>query len=257
MDLKRRVDTARALADEAASLALDHFQRRAELRVEKKGLQDLVSRADREVEALIRDRLAQAFPNDALLGEEGGGGTAEGTWVVDPIDGTTNFLRGLPHWGVSIGFVLRGRVELGVIHAPALGERYVATRGGGATLNGERIRVSDTSALPEALLGLGSSRRTPLPPYTERLAALLQAGVEYRRLGSATMHFAAVARGSLDGYFEAHLSAWDACAGLLLVEEAGGRTNDFLAGDGLREGNAALVAGPGLYPALAAALGVG
>src|SRR6516225_6082019 len=111
--LKHRLSIAITVAQEAGALALDYFQRREELVIEHKGPQDLVSKADREVETLIRRRFAEAFPTDGMLGEEQGGATAKALWVVDPIDGTTNFLHGLAHWGVSISFVLDGRNELG------------------------------------------------------------------------------------------------------------------------------------------------
>jgi myo-inositol-1(or 4)-monophosphatase len=248
--LESRLDTALAVAAEAGALALSHFERRSELVVEYKGPQDLVSKADREVETLIRRRFAEAFPTDGMLGEEQGGGTARALWVVDPIDGTTNFLHGLPHWGISIAFVLDGVCELGVILAPVLKETYAARRGGGASCNGAPIRASACTSFSEALVGFGSSKRHPLDGYLQRLGKLLAAGSEYRRLGSAALNLASVACGRLEGYFELHLSSWDALAGMLLVTEAGGRCNDFLRGEGLTKGNVVLAGCAGLYEAL-------
>jgi myo-inositol-1(or 4)-monophosphatase len=259
MDLDARFSAALAIADEAAALALHHFEHRGDLIVELKGLQDLVSAADREVEQLIRARITAQFPEDGLLGEEqGSGGSASSgaLWVIDPIDGTTNFLRGLPHWGVCIAFMAGGRTQHGVILSPVLRERYVARSGGGATCNDRPISVSRTASLGEAVIGFGSNKKTPHQPYVEGLSDLLAEGIEYRRLGCASMNLASVASGKLDGFFEAKLSPWDALAGMLLVREAGGRCNDYLAGDGLTQGNSVLVSNGLLYEQLASAFGV-
>jgi myo-inositol-1(or 4)-monophosphatase len=259
MDLDVRFTAAQSIADQAAQLALHHFANRGTLQIEHKGLQDLVSAADREVEQVIRARLSEQFPEDALLGEEQGSGgppSSRALWVIDPIDGTTNFLRGLPHWGVCIAFVADGRVEHGVIVAPVLGERYLARAGGGATCNDRPLFVSRTASLGEAVIGFGSNKKTPADPYLDSLSRLLDEGIEYRRLGCASMNLASVASGKLDGFFEAKLSAWDALAGMLLVKEAGGRSNDYLAGDGLTQGNSVLVSNGLLYEQLAAAFEV-
>jgi myo-inositol-1(or 4)-monophosphatase len=255
-DLDVRLSTAISVAQEAGALALGYFERREELVIEHKGPQDLVSKADREVETLIRRRFAEAFPTDGMLGEEQGGATARALWVVDPIDGTTNFLHGLAHWGVSISFVLDGMNELGVIYAPVLKETFVARKGGGATLNGKAIRASAVTKPSDAVIGFGSNKRHPLPQYLGILGKVLAAGSEYRRIGSAAMNLASVACGRLDGYYELHLSSWDSLAGMLLVSEAGGRCNDFLAGDGLTKGNAVLVSNAGLYDFLSEATGI-
>lgn len=257
MDLDARSAFAQSLAEEAGALALQYFERRRELQVELKGPQDLVSAADREVESLIRRRVAERFPSDAVLGEEEGGTRAEALWVVDPIDGTTNFLRGLPHYCVSIAFVHQMRIELAVVSAPTLKETFAARVGHGATLNGAPIRVSPCERMDQALLAWGSSRRTPREAYLKALGQLLEEGAEYRRLGSAALNLCQVAAGRLDSFFEAQLSSWDTLAGLLLVREAGGCVNDFLANEGLTRGNAVLAAcTPVIYEALARATGV-
>ena len=259
MDLDARFSAAVAIADEAATLALHHFERRSELTVELKGLQDHVTIADREVEALIRRRICERFPEDGLLGEEqgaGGSSTSSALWVIDPIDGTTNFLHGLPHWGVCIAFCADEVVEHGVIVAPVLRERYVARRGRGAMCNGRPLAVSRTSKLTEALIAFGSNKKSPHGPYVDALNRLLAEGIEYRRLGCASANLTAVASGKLDGFFEARLSPWDALAGMLMVREAGGRCNDYLADDGLLRGNSVMVANQALYETLAAAFGV-
>ncbi len=255
--LDARLTTALAVAAEAGALAHSYFKRRGELTIEHKGPQDLVSQADREVEELIRRRFAAAFPEDGVLGEENGGPSRGPLWVVDPIDGTTNFLHGLAHWGISIAFALEGKVELGVIYSPVLAETYTARRGGGATCNGVPFKASTCTSFADALVGFGSNKRHALPTYLQRLERVLGAGAEYRRLGSAALNLASVAMGRLDAYFEERLSSWDALAGLLLVTEAGGRCNDFLAGpDAMAKGNVVLASSAGLYDPLAEALGL-
>jgi myo-inositol-1(or 4)-monophosphatase len=256
MDLSARLAFAHALADQAGALAVSFFEQRSTLKVEHKGLQDLVSRADRDVESLIRGRINETFPQDTVLGEEAGGTVGESVWCIDPIDGTTNFLRGLPHWSISIGFVHRGVLELGLVWGPTLKERFVAQRGKGATLNGQPIHVSTTARLDEAVIAFGSSRKTGQGPYLAALGTLLASGIEYRRLGSATHNLCQVACGRLDGYYEGRLSPWDAVAGLLIVNEAGGRCNDYLANEGLKKGNAVLATNGLLYAPLSEATGV-
>ena len=256
MDLSGRLALAHSIADTAGALALGFFEQRGALTVEHKGLQDLVSKADRDVETLIRTRIAEAFPQDTILGEEHGGTPGESVWCIDPIDGTTNFLRGLPHWAISIAFVHQNVPQLGVIWGPRLDERFAAQRGKGATLNGQPIHVSKVDRLDQAVVAFGSSRKTAQGPYLAALGSLLSAGIEYRRLGSATHNLCQVACGRLEGYYEGKLSPWDAAAGLLLVTEAGGRTNDYFANDGMRSGNAVLATNGLLYDALSQATGV-
>ncbi len=253
--LTQRLQAAEAMAREAGRLALRYLADPATLDVRLKGAQDMLTAADGAVERLIVDRLRAAFPQDAFLGEEGGrvvGGAVDGPcWVIDPIDGTANFARGLPTWCVSIALVLAGRTELGVIHDPNADLSYTATRGGGAWRNGQRLAVSTTTDLVRATVDTGYSSRTPAPAFGELVTRLLQRGIQVTQCGSAALGLARVADGRLDGYVERHLYAWDALAGLLLIEEAGGRVNDFLAGDGLALGNQTVAATPALYAALA------
>ncbi|MBX5481336.1 MAG: inositol monophosphatase [Myxococcaceae bacterium] len=222
--LDERFATMLEIARGAGSIAHGYFARRGELAIEEKGVQDLVSVADREAEAFIRERIARRFPDDGFFGEEGGEKAARAMWVVDPIDGTTNFLRGLPHYGVSIAFVRDGITEMGAVFAPELGELYAARRGQGATLNGQPLRVTTTRRFAAALIGLGYSKKTPPDAYLETIRALFARDALYRLLGSAALMICQVAAGRVDAFFEAKLSAWDALAGLLIVREAGGRT---------------------------------
>jgi myo-inositol-1(or 4)-monophosphatase len=256
VELDARLEWCLTVAAEAGALAQSYFERREQLVIEHKGPQDLVSAADRDVETLIRARFAERFPSDGMLGEEQGGATAQSLWVVDPIDGTTNFLHGLPHWGISIAFVRDGVCELGVVHAPVLRETFVARRGGGATCNGKPISASACTEMNRAVIGFGSSKKHALDLYLRRLSNVLSQGTEYRRLGSAALNLASVACGRIEGYFEQHLSSWDALAGLLLVTEAGGRCRPFLEGEALTKGNVVLATNAALYETLAAATGI-
>ncbi len=246
-DIDARLEAAVAIIQDAGALALDYFRARDALVIEQKGVQDLVSRADRETEALILSRLQAAFPGDAILGEETGlHGDAPIVWVVDPIDGTDNYLRGNPYWCVAIALVVDGRTELGLTLDPNTGELYLARRGEGAWCNHRRLTISATTAVERAKILLGFSYRCPHEPHAELVGKLLARRCEYGRHGSGALSLAHVAAGRYEGYVELHMNAWDALGGLLLVEEAGGVVNDFLAHDGLRRGNLTYAAAPGI-----------
>ena len=187
---------------------------------------NLVTEMDRRAEAEILERLRDAFPDDAILSEEAGaaGGRSGRRWIVDPLDGTTNYAHGLPLFGVSIALQADGRVVLGIVYDPSRDELFVAERGAGATLNDARIRVSSTASLDESLLVTGfpynirQTRDTNLPEY----AAFSVRARAVRRLGSAVLDLSYVACGRFDDFWELQLGAWDVAAGSLLVEEAGG-----------------------------------
>jgi myo-inositol-1(or 4)-monophosphatase len=254
--LMSRYLTAQAIALEAGRLARRFLMDPANLRVEQKGPQDFVSDADRAVEDLIAGLLSGAFPDDAMVGEEGHGAaeaaTAEALWVVDPIDGTANFVRDLPDWCVSIGLLYHGRPALGVIYVPMVDELYTACRGHGAFCNGRPIRVSAQTAIDGATIGLDYSVSTPSAAHRAHIEAIHAEGGEYRRNGSVAVSLTRVASGRLDGFVELELNAWDVLAGIVLVQEAGGWTNDFLASDGLNRGNPMIAATPGIRDRLLA-----
>jgi myo-inositol-1(or 4)-monophosphatase len=170
--------------------------------------------------------------------------------VVDPIDGTSNFARGIPHFCISIAFVRDGQTEIGVVYQPVLDELYVARRGGGASRNDAPIRVSAVDSMSQAIIEAGWSTRKPRQAYLDVIRELYEAGAQVRRAGSGTLGLAYVADGRNDGYCELHINSWDVLAGLLLIKEAGGWTSDFLANDGLRRGNPVA----GCTPAIADAL---
>ncbi len=227
------------------------FRRPHLLEVDEKGIQDRVSNADRRIELSIRDSLAARFPDDGFLGEEYGetdaaGSRGAGTWVVDPIDGTDCFIFGIPSWCISVAWMQNGRTELGVVFDPVHDEIFTAARGHGAFVNQTPIKAADATDFGAGLVAIGHSLRTDSDQTLAALHRLLSLGGMYHRCGSGALSLAWVAAGRLIGYYEPHMNSWDCLAGLLLVEEAGGWTNDFLDGDGLRTGNAALAAAPAL-----------
>jgi myo-inositol-1(or 4)-monophosphatase len=256
-DLELRLRAACAVAREAGTLAAQHFSDWRSRSVRFKGPHDYLTETDGQVEALIVERLGALFEGDGFLGEEGGGQAHAHTWVIDPIDGTENFARGIPHFCVSLAFVAEGDVSLGVVYHPLTEELFTASRGGGAAVNGRPMHVRSTSDLRLAAVEVGWSNRRPLPDYLALLGRLGATGAGLRRAGSGTLGLVYVADGRLDAYCELHINAWDALAALLMVREAGGWCNDFLAGEGLTRGNAVLATAPGLKDALIGATGIG
>jgi len=256
-DLYQRFEVAKGLVREAGQHALSRFRDRSSLSVERKGLQDFVSVADRECEDFIVGALNRFFPDDGFLGEERGKqglGSAHALWVIDPIDGTANFLRGIPIWCVSLGLVLGRTAVLGIIYNPATDELYAARQGSGAKLNGNSIRTSGVNRLEESRIGLGFSYRRSVDVHSRAVHALLNAHCEYSRLGSGALGLAMTADGRVDGYWEAHINIWDVAAGLCIVREAGGWHNDFIRGDAFENGDFILAATPELAAPLASVL---
>ncbi len=255
-DIAARAELAQSMAKDAAALAMTFWRGAAALDVRTKGLRDYVTAADTAVEKLIRERIAAAFPSDGFLGEESGGGVAPRLWVVDPIDGTANFARGLPQFGVSIAFCVDGRPIIGVVAEPAMGAIYTARRGGGALRNGVQIHTSDANDLKWSLVEFGYTERRTAEENLALMRRMVDAGCDVRLVGSAALGLARVAEGRSDGYCELHLNSWDVLAGMLLIAEAGGKTNDFLAGGGLTQGNPMLAAAPGVAAQLAQIMGL-
>ena len=255
-ELDAREQALAAVAREAGEVAKRLFSNPPEVKL--KGKQDYITAADGEVERLIIERLKARFPGDAFLGEEGGAeGTGDALWVIDPIDGTANFAHRIPHFCVSIAFMAAGELALGAISAPMYDELYRARLGRGAFLNERAMRVARTSDMKQAIVELGWSARRTVRAYTSLVERVLEAGATFMRAGSGALGLAYVAAGRTHGYCELHINSWDTLAGLLMVREAGGWTNDFLAGEGLERGNAVLACAPGLKEALVAVTGVG
>jgi myo-inositol-1(or 4)-monophosphatase len=220
--------TMQSIAREAGSLLMDHF--RKHVKIEYKGSADLVTIADRQSEALILARIRSDFPSHDVMGEEGTRieTGSDYKWYVDPLDGTTNFAHGYPVFCVSLAVEFRGRRIAGVIYDPTRDEMFAAEKGSGARLNGQTIRVSATTRLAECLVATGfpSQKRHKNPNiYFYHHLTLRSHGV--RRAGSAALDLCNVASGRFDGFWEFNLNPWDTAAGVLIVEEAGGRVTDF------------------------------
>jgi myo-inositol-1(or 4)-monophosphatase len=254
--LQDRLSVASEVAREAGALQKKRFLDRDAMIYKFKGPQDYLTATDGEVEKLVRSRLLEAFPSDTLLGEEEGGEESDRTWVVDPIDGTSNFARGIPYFCISIAFVLNRVASIGVIYQPMSDELFVAVKGSGATVNDVPMKVSSATALDRSLLEVGRASRQPQAGYLAMLEKVMTAGAAIRGAGSGALAVANVAAGRVEACFETHMYAWDCLAGLVMVEEAGGRINDFLAGDGLLKGNPILAAAPGIAEALSNLVGV-
>lgn len=251
-DLDRREMFLRDLARSAGAIASVGFKER---RFEMKGPQDFITETDGAIEAHVRSALSEAFPEDGFLGEETGHQAGSNIWVVDPIDGTANFARGIPHYCIAIAFVCDNRAELGLIYNPSLDDLYFARRGRGAVLNGAPIRVAGTTSFERATVELGWSNRRSNDRYLAIFAALLESGANVRRAGSGALGLSYVADGRSDAYAEMHMNPWDCVAGLLLVKEAGGVVGPYLRDGGLLKGGPVIASAPGVAEGVSKATG--
>jgi myo-inositol-1(or 4)-monophosphatase len=256
LDLDAREALCRSIALSAGELARKAFADRGTGWVNMKGPQDFLTETDAAVEAHLKAEIARAFPEDGFLGEEGGGAVSGNVWVVDPIDGTANFARGIPHYCISIAFVSEGETRLGAICNPSTSELYFARQGRGASCNGKPIAVAPTRDFNAACVELGWSLRVPHETYMQVLDDILKQGANVRRASSGALGLAYVADGKSDAYAELHMHAWDCLAGLLLVREAGGVVAPFLERDGLAKGGAVLAAAPGVAEGISKATGI-
>ncbi len=218
-------------AKEVGEIHLSYF-RGTDLDIEtKSNIYDVVTRADKESETLLLNRIKHRFPEHAVLGEESGvhDGAGDYLWVVDPLDGTNNFSQGLPVFSVSIGLQYKGETVLGVVYAPYLNELFTAIKGGGAFMNGKPLKVASKTDLNQSVLGTGFPYDKDVNPDNNisNVAVILPYLRGIRRMGSAAYDLCCVAAGYLDGYWELSLHLWDVCAGILLVEEAGGAVYHF------------------------------
>ncbi|MCB2155869.1 inositol monophosphatase [bacterium] len=232
-EARELLEAIEAMCRRAGAIQMKHFRQLDGY--EKKGAIDLLTIADKESEAAIAEEIQQRFPNHALLAEEGGTSGAANSdylWVVDPLDGTTNYAHGMPIFAVSIALQFEGGTIAGGVFAPALGDLYLAARGHGATRNGKPIHVSKVDQLDDALLvtGFPYDRRKHLDWLMGTMGSFLQQSQGMLRLGAAALDLAAVASGQLEGFYEKGLHPWDMAAGALMVEEAGGRMSDFEGG---------------------------
>jgi myo-inositol-1(or 4)-monophosphatase len=228
-----------------------------QLQVSIKGPGEFVSTADLKAERTLRNELSRARPGYGLLFEEGGetaGSDPHHRWIVDPLDGTTNFLHGIPHFAISIALERDGEIVAGIVYEPTRDEMYWAEKGAGAYLNDRRLRVSARRQLGEAVIGTGLPfrERGNQPVYLASLAAVMPATSGVRRFGAAALDLAYVAAGRLDGFWEFELSPWDIAAGLLLVREAGGFVSDLAGGQMMMQSGDVLAANDRLHLPLAA-----
>jgi len=205
-----------------------------QLRVTHKGHNDFVTEVDQAAEQAIVDVLRQAYPDHAILAEESGASSnlnkdSEYVWIIDPLDGTTNFIHGFPQYAVSIGLQHRGQITQAVVYDPTRNELFTASKGAGAFLNDKRIRVTKRDKLADALIGTGFpySDLSGLDEYVKMFSLMTQKSAGLRRPGAAALDLAYVAAGRLDGFFEKNLKPWDIAAGTLLITEAGGIVGDF------------------------------
>jgi myo-inositol-1(or 4)-monophosphatase len=252
--LKPRLAIAERATREAGRLLLAHYGRRDGLAIEQKGLNDFVSNADREAEDAIAAILTPAFPEDGFLGEETGASAVEGAefiWCVDPLDGTTNFLKGAHNWCVSIGLWSKGAPVLGVIYDPLRDELFAGAEGIASTINGMPIVVSTIDSIDRTRLGIGHNHRVSPAVFAADAERLLSAGGSFSQVGAGALMLAYVSAGRVDGYFERHMWSWDAVAGLALIKAAGGQFKSYPAGEiSLAAGGLVLASGPSLFGTL-------
>jgi myo-inositol-1(or 4)-monophosphatase len=242
--MDRMIEAAREAALTAGELVRNKFGERGRIDVEEKAKNDYVTAIDRASEEIIVSALSKSFPGIPVLAEEGGGGIGGLFWVVDPLDGTTNFIHGYPQVGVSIALIEDGGAVAGVTYDPLRDELFEALKGKGAYCNGSPVSVSSPGSLGTSLLGTGFPFRVHqyLDPYLETFRSLLTACRGIRRAGAAVLDLAHVASGRLDGFWELYLKPWDMAAGGLMIMEAGGKVSDFFGKGGfLSSGN--IVAG--------------
>ncbi len=225
------------------------------LKVEQKGRNDFVSDADRAAEDAVIETIRKHYPDHAILAEESGAdGESDTVWIIDPLDGTTNYLHGFPVFAVSIGVRVKGRIEHGVVYDPMRQELFTASRGDGAQLDGRRIRISGGTKLEHALIGTGFPYKLidgEMTPYLNMLEKVLRNTSGVRRPGAAALDLAYVAAGRLDGFWETNLNAWDLAAGSLLIREAGGIISGLDGSEDFLDTGHVLAGSPKIYAALA------
>lgn len=253
--LEARLRTARRLVTEAGAMALRLRPPPGAPVATLKGAQDWLTEADGAVEAMLARGLAEAHPQDGFQGEETGRGREGGCrWVVDPIDGTSNFARGADRWCVSVGLIAGRQPLLGVVFAPAQQELFAARLGGGATRNGTAITAASTTDLTRAMIEVGWSARVTAASYIAMTGRVMATGATTRSSGSGAMGLADVACGRIDGYMETHINLWDVAGMLPILIEAGARIGPFMDGDGPTHGGPILAAAAGVFDSLERAM---
>ncbi len=253
------LDLAVRVAQSAGDVLMGLWANRGHLEVSTKRAGDFLSDADLAGESHIRDILVGTRPGDGWLGEESGAAGEGGRrWIVDPLDGTTNFLRGIPYWAVSVALEIEGQLTIGVVHDPVNKETFAAQRGKGATVNGVPIRVSSTDALTSALFGTGVpfGQMAYIEQHAGDIARLMPHCAGVRRMGAASLDLAYVAAGRLDGFWERRLNLWDIAAGLVLLREAGATVTGWEPDERPENSGTVVTATPPLFPAFSGFLRV-
>jgi myo-inositol-1(or 4)-monophosphatase len=257
-EVVRRFEFASALIEDAGRLALGYFQRVGSLTIHSKGAQDMASEADLAVEALIRERLRDRFPEDSFLGEESGldrAASSRGIWVVDPIDGTQPFVCGLPNWCISVAYVRDDELSFGLVNNPGARELFAGAVWQAATRNNEKIQPHGGASVADGLTYLGASPRIGPEQVVPVLDRLMRAGGMFVRGGSGALGLCDVACGRLVGYVEAHINSWDCLGAIAVLQAAGCSVNDFLTGEALLHGNRIVAGPPAVFDQLDAILG--
>ncbi len=247
------LNTAVRAARSAGDLILRSAENASHLKIDQKGRNDFASEVDRMAEREIMNIIKLAYPDHGILAEESGVHAGNDfVWVIDPLDGTTNFLHGFPQYAVSIALKHKNRIEVGVIYDPLRDELFTAKRGGGAMLNSRRLRVTNNTSMTGALIGTGFpfKNQQHLDAYVEMFKAVTIDSAGIRRAGSAALDLAYLAAGRLDGFWEIGLMEWDMAAGVLMVKEAGGVITDFSFNDQYLESGNIIAASPKMHQLL-------
>lgn len=248
--MKEILQTAKDIARSSGEILKDYWQDRTRCNIEEKGINDLVSTADRESERHIREAIVARFPDHLILGEENGlTGSGEVQWMVDPLDGTSNFLHGYPWWAVSIGIRVRTEWMIGVVYNPLSGDLFWASRGEGAFRNNSPIHVSEPNIKDRGFIATGFPFKAHerIDDYLAIFKSIFMHARNIRRTGSAALDLAMVASGVFHGFFEFGLSPWDFAAGAVLIREAGGVFTDIYGGDTCFETGNILAGAPGIH----------
>ena len=248
-EIQMRLNFAKKLTKKAGEKAIVYFESIGDLIVQQKGAQDLVSNADLEVEVFIRECIAESYPNDGIVGEEHANveGKSGYTWVIDPIDGTANFLTAIPSWCVVLACVHNDETKLGVVYEPSHNEMFWGAMGTGAFLNDKPIKVSASTSLDVGSTGIGMNGRTATNLTVSYIEKLVDRGGIFYRNASGALMLSYVAAGRLIGYAEPHMNAWDCLAAQLLIAEAGGCVENQSANDMLINGGRVVASGPGVF----------
>lgn len=248
-EVNDRYHAARRIAELAGQEAMRYFRSFETLKIDRKGHQDLVSEGDKNVELLVRKEIAAAFPDDGIVGEEHAAviGTSGFVWVIDPIDGTANFVRGIPAWTVVIAVTKGAETVAGIIHDPIHEEMYHAMKSAGAYCNDRTIKVAADADIGDGSIGVGFSGRTTRTGIQSVIEAILASGGVFYRNASGALSLAYVACGKLLAYTEEHMNAWDCIAGQLIIAEAGGVIENQDANEMIINGGRVIAAAPGVW----------